>query len=551
MAANSIREFLVTLGFKVDDAGLSNFSGSIAKATGVALALGTAVTGMALAVIGAVKGVAEEYDKLDKLATRFRSTADSVDEFSDVAGILGLSNEQAIGSLTALDRAIGDTALGLGRAKKVFEEIGLQVLDSAGKMRPTVEVMNELGEKLKGMERGKAIAVMERLGLDPALMKVFNADLTQLRADLAAIDKATGFDLTEAIQQSSLFMKSWRAMQQEFAKVKLVFSKLYESIAVKLMPRLRNIVDDIRRRVEEARKVIMENLQAVQNIISTVIDVVLRLFGFFWALFGRIVDVVVGYVMRIITAFRSLDPNLQMAILTVLGLAAAWRFLNLAFLASPIGILVGLGLALLALYDDYMTWKEGGESLIDWSAWTDEVAIVTGVIDAFVSFFENAFTLLFASVDALVKLLHGDFTGAWYAVGEAIDAIIGIFSAAFGWITKLTGGIGELVAKAGSLVGGIFGGAAPTPGVQATAEGMSGMAADPSGASAILGAQNAAPPTATLGAQGAAAPQVNMTQATTIQVQGGSDPAATGRAVAGEQGRVNSDMVRNTKGSMK
>ncbi|MNN99775.1 hypothetical protein D3C81_2195080 [compost metagenome] len=35
-----------------------------------------------------------------------------------------------------------------------------------------------------------------------------------------------------------------------------------------------------------------------------------------------------------------------------------------------------------------------------------------------------------------------------------------------------------------------------------------------------------------------------------IYVSGAQDPAATGRAVAGEQGRVNGDMVRNLQGAI-
>lgn len=42
----------------------------------------------------------------------------------------------------------------------------------------------------------------------------------------------------------------------------------------------------------------------------------------------------------------------------------------------------------------------------------------------------------------------------------------------------------------------------------------------------------------------------NVNQQTTINVNGG-DPAATGRAIAGEQSRVNGDMARNMKGAIK
>ncbi|MBJ9021179.1 lytic transglycosylase, partial [Citrobacter farmeri] len=54
-------------------------------------------------------------------------------------------------------------------------------------------------------------------------------------------------------------------------------------------------------------------------------------------------------------------------------LLVAWRLLNSAFLASPIGIVMMLAGALVLLYDDYKTWKEGGDSLIDWEKWAPGV----------------------------------------------------------------------------------------------------------------------------------------------------------------------------------
>ncbi|MFX4955845.1 hypothetical protein ABTC33_18265, partial [Acinetobacter baumannii] len=49
------------------------------------------------------------------------------------------------------------------------------------------------------------------------------------------------------------------------------------------------------------------------------------------------------------------------------------KSLRLAFLASPIGIVLALAAAIAALWDDYQTWKNGGESLIDWSKWENGI----------------------------------------------------------------------------------------------------------------------------------------------------------------------------------
>lgn len=342
-----IKEFLVGLGFDIDEEGLSKFAGAVGSATVKVMALGVATVAAATAVFAGVKDIASEYDELDKLATRFRTTADAVDEFADMAGVLGLSKEQSIGSLKALDQAIADTAMGMGRAKMVFEELGIKVTDANGKMKPTTEVMDDLALKLKDMERGRAIRVMERLGLDPALMKLFNADLAELRKELAEIDKAAGFDLDEAVAQSKDFTKSWKALTVEFNKVKLVFEKLYESIGIKLMPKMRDGIERFRAQVEQFRRKLMDNFESIRSAIMNVVGIIMRGAEAFILLFMRVFTIVTDVVSGIISWFSKLDSTTQMTILGVLGIAAAWRYLNLAFLATPIGMIATLGLSLI------------------------------------------------------------------------------------------------------------------------------------------------------------------------------------------------------------
>ncbi|MFW1774725.1 hypothetical protein [Acinetobacter seifertii] len=68
------------------------------------------------------------------------------------------------------------------------------------------------------------------------------------------------------------------------------------------------------------------------------------------------------------------------ALKTFIGLLKLFR---LAFLASPIGIILALGAALALLYDDYKTWREGGKSLFDWSKWTNGIDTIINKIKDF------------------------------------------------------------------------------------------------------------------------------------------------------------------------
>nr|WP_284078613.1 hypothetical protein [Acinetobacter nosocomialis] len=68
------------------------------------------------------------------------------------------------------------------------------------------------------------------------------------------------------------------------------------------------------------------------------------------------------------------------ALKTFIGLLKLFR---LAFLASPIGIILALGAALALLYDDYKTWRDGGKSLFDWSKWTNGIDTIINKIKDF------------------------------------------------------------------------------------------------------------------------------------------------------------------------
>ena len=71
------------------------------------------------------------------------------------------------------------------------------------------------------------------------------------------------------------------------------------------------------------------------------------------------------------------------------GFIGLLKLFRLAFLASPIGIILALASALYLLYDDYKTWKEGGKSLIDWSKWTNGIDKIIAKIKDFLAMLEK------------------------------------------------------------------------------------------------------------------------------------------------------------------
>ena len=102
------------------------------------------------------------------------------------------------------------------------------------------------------------------------------------------------------------------------------------------------------------------------------------------------------------------------ALKTFIGLLKLFR---LAFLASPIGIILALGAALALLYDDYKTWKEGGKSLFDWSKWTNGIETIINKIKDFLDILNKVKD---KTVEFVQKIIH-DPAGALKEVATEVQ----------------------------------------------------------------------------------------------------------------------------------
>jgi hypothetical protein len=389
---------------------------------GVGLSIGALVAG--------VKSTAAAYDELGKLAARFRSTTEAIDEFTDASTLLGISEEASVGALKSLETAIQDTFLGMGRAKKVFEEIGISVTDAAGKVKPTTVVMAELAEKLHGMERGTQIRVMERLGLDPAMLKLFNADFVALQKRMNEVDRASGFNLEQAVKRAAEYTKASKGLSVEVNTLKMYMEKLAESFKVSTMP------------------FFTDALTTATKYVKQFVDFLLK--------HNKFVEGVFIAIGAAITYF--------MIPAAIKGAVAVWAMIA-PFLLIGLAV-AAVGAAFALLYEDVMTFLDGGESLI-------------GQLVEWVKSFEF--------LNALVGVVAAGFRFLWAAFGQGLDIVAEFISqsaplqSAFGILKTMIDGVGEalsfvwnLIKQIGSGIGSALGavGSAFGKGLDITTKGL-------------------------------------------------------------------------------
>ncbi len=334
-----------------------------------------------------------------------------------------------------------------------------------------------------------------------------------LRNELLKAYRIAGVDIVQTIQQSIKF-------NMAMSKLQFTFKALSASVASKFFPLLTKNMDIFRKQINA-------NMPKITASLQKFITFIFKAFEATTILGARVFSIL----QRVYDFFYMLHKQTDGWSTIILGVVAAWKFLNLAFLATPLGMLLTGLTALLALYDDFQVWREGGKSLFDWSS---VIPLIDNLVDTLTGLWgvlKGILGTVFGIGKAIILAFSGNFKGALEAWGQAGQSLITIF-------THLWETIKGLLSSAGSiagLIGQFFGGDKP----QATNDQWQKWGR--TGESAPLGAQQSS----------VSNTNQNVKQQTNINIMGSADAQATGAAVATQQNRVNFDMVRNMKGAVR
>ena len=173
MASETIKEFLVGIGFDVNEKGLSDFGAKVKKfSVGVAAAVGAAAAGF-YALSKAVGSTAQKFDDLGDAANRIGTGAYELERFAYQAELSGSNMATATSSLENFARRVGEVAQGTGRAVAIFDNLGISVQSADGEMRNATDLISEVGVKIKDLSRVEQLNILNKLGIDSTL-RYFN-----------------------------------------------------------------------------------------------------------------------------------------------------------------------------------------------------------------------------------------------------------------------------------------------------------------------------------------------------------------------------------------
>ncbi|EEZ9030483.1 lytic transglycosylase domain-containing protein [Escherichia coli] len=445
MNAETLKDFLISLGFKVDEAGARKFDAVVAGTTLKAIELGVKVEAASLSVVAFTAKIASGLDDLYWASQRTGATVEGIKQIGYAVSQVGGSADGARGSLENLARFMRNNP----GAEGFLNRLGVQTRDASGNMRDMATIFTGVGQRLSSMPYYRANQYAQMLGLDENTLMAMRRGIGQFSGEYTAMAKAIGYNADVAAVSSNKFMTSLRSFG-------LMAGMARDKIGSNLANGLAGSIDTLRRQI-------LENFPKIEGAITAGVKGVL----WFGEIIGRVVYRLIQLTGDIINWWKSLSTETRQVIEVFGALMVAWRLLNSAFAMSPIGRVIMLGAALIGLYDDYRTWKEGGQSLIDWGKWEPGIKYAqkafsslskdfggiylkvkdlgSAIVDLGKRFLEfinidtskfngkwlfdqiiesvrSSIKILGSLVDALRKVISGDFSGAWDSLKGAAAA---------------------------------------------------------------------------------------------------------------------------------
>lgn len=375
--ATIIDSLLVSLGFDTKDfaAGQARVNKGLKETGGEADKAAKKVTGLAesatkfLAVIGGavalkvlVSDLIESSAALDRFTRNLDLSVESVSELGNAAELAGGSAKGLQGTLDMLSRTQTELQLtGQSGLIPYFSALGISIADVQGRARPVDALLLDLSDKFARMNRTEAFNMGRMMGIDEGTMNL----------------------LLKGRQEIETIMKRQQSWGDVMKKLAPEGSRLREFL-----------IHGKQDFMTFAAEILHDAMPAIEKILGVLED------------FG---------------AWASQNKEFIKDFLAILAIGLG----AVALAVTPINLtavaVTGLAAAIALLWQDYQTWKRGGDSLIDWSKWEVGINAAKIGITAFKNFMSDAFYRMFAAADAAMSALHGDWGHAKWAMGEALS----------------------------------------------------------------------------------------------------------------------------------
>ena len=321
--AETIKDFLVGLGYRVDGGSEQKFRNSVESATKGVLALATAVAAASAAVTAAVTKIAAGFDELYYASQRTKASAENIKAMGFAVSQLGGSYQGAVASIEAFALKMRSNPGYEGMAKS----LGVVTREN-GKLRDTTAIMTDLSRALSRKPTYVALQYLEALGIDEATYNALKSgDLARYTEEYRKKQDALGVSQSRAAEIGKDLTNAWRSLAATAAAVG-------DKLLISLGPGIKDFVDRI-------DGFLTRNADKIVKFFETAAEWVGKLL----AAFIQLVEKGEGPMVEFFDKMMAGVDKMQTAF------AAFAAFLGGAFLLSVLGSFskVGLGFAAMLL----------------------------------------------------------------------------------------------------------------------------------------------------------------------------------------------------------
>lgn len=265
-------------------------------------------------------------DELNFLSQNLGMSSQNVKAWQGAAAAMGGSAQGMSNDMKNLNSSMNDFKMtGESSMLPMFNTLGVSMVDAQGKIRDTDKVMLDLADSMSRMNREEAVLMGQKLGFDEGTVNTLLQGRDAMK-QMVDYHKQMYSSSKEELEASRKLSENQAKLGAHWASMKLMIGNAIVPLLIKMS------------------------------------DIALKFFEFLQR-----------HQKTVKNVFQGLGIFLGMLVVPLLGKAL---IALTAFIApfAPFLLVVGaLGAAFIALYDDYKTWAEGGNSLFNWGAFSDYI----------------------------------------------------------------------------------------------------------------------------------------------------------------------------------
>lgn len=316
---------------------------------------------LASAVVESTQKQIAALNDLSHSAASIGMSADELDRYNSAAELAGLESGKLSGILSSLNRQAGEAARGWGSGAEAFSMVGISARNAAGEIKSAGQLLEDVRGKIQGKSRVQQQTILEYLGLSIDDIEYFSENVTEAEKEYSAIMGAFGTDLNKAAAGA-------RSFQNSISRFQFIGDQFARKLTADILPDLSDGIDKIYRQVMDSLPKMAEEFAPVKDTISFLIKTGTQLLS-------RVIE----WGGRLFSTLKSVNESLGGIPAKVALVYAGFRALSILLTSSPFGaVLTGIALLVAAIADDIQTWKEGGDSLIDWG---DALKVASETLD--------------------------------------------------------------------------------------------------------------------------------------------------------------------------